>query len=97
MKNERKFDRHHVRTAILVDGGFYRKRAKTLWGNVSPAERADELNQYRYRHLFDNYENRYLYRVFYYDHPPVDKNIYDPITQKTLSLSNTLEFFWMDE
>ena len=32
-----------IRTAILVDGAFYRKRAYHLYGDKSPAERADEL------------------------------------------------------
>ena len=96
--NRRKnYDKHPVRTAILVDGGFYRKRAKALWGSKSPAERANELNDYCYRHLKDNYENRYLYRVFYYDCPPIAKNIYNPVTQKTVSLERTAEFSWMNE
>lgn len=90
-----KIERHQIRTAILVDGGFYRKRAKALWGNKSPAERANELNDYCYKHLHDNYENRYLYRIFYYDCPPVDKNVYNPITQKTFYLGGTPEFSWM--
>ena len=30
-------------TAILVDGGFYRKRAKTLFGGKSAQDRANEL------------------------------------------------------
>lgn len=34
------------RTAILVDGGFYRIRAQTLFGDKSPEERADELFSY---------------------------------------------------
>ena len=97
METKRTFDRHPVRTAILVDGGFYRKRARTLWGNKSPSERADELNDYCYRHLIDNYENRYLYRIFYYDCPPSDKNTYNPITQKTVALSKTPEYAWMTE
>ena len=96
-ENKRKFDRHPIKTAILVDGGFYRKRSKALWGNKSPSERADELNDYCYKHLNDKYENRYLYRIFYYDCPPIDKNIYNPITQKTVSLSKTPEYSWMNE
>ena len=84
-------------TAILVDGGFYRKRAKALWGNKTPVERANELNEYCYKHLQHNYENRHLYRIFYYDCPPVEKNIYNPITQKTVSLDKTPEFKWMTE
>ena len=31
------------KTAILVDGGFYRKRAKHLWGEHEPKEAADAL------------------------------------------------------
>lgn len=31
------------RTAILVDGGFYRLQAKKLFGDKTPEERADEL------------------------------------------------------
>ena len=91
----RRIDRHSIRTAILVDGGFYRKRAKSLWGNKSPKDRADELNQYCYKHLNDKYENRYLYRILYYDCPPIGKNIYNPIENKTLSLDKTDEYLWM--
>lgn len=29
-----------IRTAILVDGAFYRKRAYNLFGDKTPAERA---------------------------------------------------------
>lgn len=96
-ENRRKFEKHQIRTAILVDGGFYRKRAKSLWGNKTPTDRANELNDYCYKHLQDKYENRYLYRVFYYDCPPIGKNIYNPITQKTTSLESTPEYSWMTE
>lgn len=88
-------EKHQVKTAILVDGGFYRKRAKILWGNKTPIQRADELQAYCYRHLRDNYENRYLYRIFYYDCPPIKKNVYNPLTQRSEDLSKTDEFFWM--
>ena len=30
-----------IKTAILVDGGFYRKRAHTIWGKKTAKERAD--------------------------------------------------------
>lgn len=96
-ENKRVFGKHPIKTAILVDGGFYRKRARALWGNKTPSERANELNDYCYRHLRDNYENRYLYRVFYYDCPPIAKNIYNPITQRTESLEKTAEYAWMTE
>lgn len=88
--------KHEIRTAILVDGGFYRKRAKYLWGAKTPEERANELDSYCMRHLKDNYENRYLYRIFYYDCPPVEKNVYNPITKKTIKLKDTPEYKWMN-
>lgn len=38
-------------TAILVDGGFYRRRAYACLGDKSPEKRADELEEYCKRHL----------------------------------------------
>lgn len=90
------FEKHHIKTAILVDGAFYRKRANYLWGEKTPLERSNELRDYCYRHLKDKYENRYLYRVFYYDCPPIGKNIHNPITNKTISLEKTAEYQWMN-
>lgn len=94
MKSE--IEKHQIKTAILVDGGFYRKRAKTIWGNKTPIERAEELQKYIYLHLRDKYENKYLYRVFYYDCPPINKNIYNPLTQRSEDLSKTAEYAWMN-
>lgn len=51
------------RTAILVDGGFYRKRANRLFGKKTPEERADELMEYCYRHnmkIQNDYLKHYL-------------------------------------
>ena len=39
------------KTAILVDGGFYRKRATHLWGKHTPEEAASALFSYCMRHL----------------------------------------------
>lgn len=39
------------KTAILIDGGFYRKRAKHLWGEKTAEERAKELEAYCKAHL----------------------------------------------
>ena len=94
--SRKNIERHEIRTAILVDGGFYRKRAKSLWGFKSPRERAEELRDYCYMHLNDHYENRYLYRVFYYDCPPITEsvNVMNPITRKNLNLAQTKECKW---
>jgi len=54
-------------TAIMVDGGFYRKRAIAKWGEKTPAERAKELHRYCCAHLNarNDHEKRTLYRIFY--------------------------------
>lgn len=97
MSEKKSIERHQIRTAILVDGGFYRKRAASLFGSKTPAERADELNEYCYAHLRDKYENRYLYRIFYYDCPPIDKNAYHPLLKKNINLGKTPEYSWANE
>lgn len=60
-----------MKTAILVDGGFYRRMAQKVKGVISAEERAAELENYCYRHLKignNGYDD--LYRVFYYDCMP---------------------------
>ena len=87
-----------VTTAILVDGAFYRKRAKHYIGEVSPKERATELADFCHRLLIaDKHERRNLYRIFYYDCPPIDKNVYNPITKKSVNLGKSDEYKWMNE
>lgn len=88
-------EKHKVKTAIMVDGGFYNKIARRIYGHKTPDERADELVQYCYKHLQDRYEHRYLYRIFYYDCPPSDKNIHNPLTGKTESLKKSDQYKWM--
>ncbi len=71
-----------VKTAILVDGGFYRKRARKLWGEKSSFDRASELYAYCQAHLNDKHETRNLYRIFYYDCPPIEETLFHPLTRK---------------
>ena len=88
-----------IKTAILVDGGFYRTRAKAIAGNKTPRERADELERYCLDHLHDKYEKRSLYRIFYYDCEPVEKgvNVYNPLTKRSENLGESENGKWMKE
>lgn len=45
--------------------------------------------------LFDKYEKRNLYRIFYYDCPPLDKVIFDPISNKSINLGKSDDYKWM--
>lgn len=86
--------KYDMKTAILIDGAFYRKRAYHYTGAKEPAERAKELFEYCLRLLSDDMENRHLYRIFYYDCPPIDKSVYNPITKKSFSLKHTDDYKW---
>lgn len=89
------------KVAILVDGGFYLKRAKFLWGKKAPQDRATELHAYCLRHLsvWDRGESRlrrdYLYRIFYYDCPPSTRKVYHPLLDKTVDLGKSDSYVFM--
>ena len=85
------------KTAILVDGAFYNKRAQYLFGSKSPKERADELITYCMRHLSKNERKSELYRIFYYDCMPLDKKVFHPFTGRTVDLGKTDQKKWMEE
>lgn len=87
-----------MKVAILVDGGFYRKRAFRVKGDLSPKERAEELYTYCTRHLkersFGQDHYHELYRIFYYDCQPVDKQVYNPLTKRTVDFSKSDTKIW---
>lgn len=86
-----------ARTAILVDGGFYRKRARHLWGEKSAEARAEELEQYCRAHLrrMDGGIPRQLYRIFYYDCAPIGrKSVFHPLTGKNVDLDKSATYSW---
>lgn len=68
-----------TKTAILVDGNYYIHRSKTLWKTKNPSDRASELHSYCIGHITQHrdkkleYGDRSLYRIFYYDCPPINE------------------------
>ena len=82
------------KVAILIDGGFYQKRVNFLFGEKTPEQRADEMLIYAHRHIS---EGDQLYRIFYYDCPPSEKNIYHPLTQKMINLKKTPVYVWCND
>lgn len=83
------------KTAILVDGGFYRKRSKFLWGLHPPEETAIGLVTYCYRHLSEHDRKHDLYRIFYYDCPPITKQMYHPLDKKDRDMARSDDSIWM--
>ena len=87
-----------TKTAILIDGGFYRKRAKFLWGDKPPEGRATELRAYCRAHMADsdNGEARHLYRIFYYDcEPAAGRTVFHPLRREYIDLNKTDTFVWV--
>lgn len=89
-----------TKTAILVDGAFYRKRSFYLRGDKTPFARADELYAYCMAHIEDkeadeaHRENRELYRIFYYDCPPLAKSVYHPKLKKSVDFGKSDTYRW---
>ena len=82
-----------AKVAVLIDGGFYRKRATILFGMKNPNDRAKELINYCYKHISDKDE---LYRIFYYDCPPISKKVNHPITKKQIDFSKSPQHTWVN-
>jgi len=77
----------HGPVAVLVDGAFFVARYKYLTGNKKPS--AEDCAKAMYERAGWHSQGCELYRVFYYDCPPLDHNITNPISKKTIKLGRT--------
>ena len=83
------------KTAILVDGGFYRRRAQFLFGDETAEKSAMRLEKYCFSHI-KKQKIQSLYRIFYYDCPPMGEKIYHPFLKKEIDFSKTDLYSWMN-
>ena len=84
----------------MVDGGFYRKRALHQWGYKTAEKRAAELYAYCNEHLRhqQKYEpERTLYRIFYYDCPPLGKTVYHPLLRRGIDFRHEDTYAWANK
>lgn len=90
-----------IKTAVLVDGGFFINRYRALhpdWRAKSPAQIAKDLHltsrkslrKVNKRGSNDGYAGE-LYRIFYYDCPPLSKRVQNPVSKRGVSFSETEE------
>lgn len=80
------------KTAILVDGGFFLKRYKSInkIKLLDPERTANDLWEMCLKHLTQSKGEEYeLYRIFYYDCLPYDKKQHNPISGKSVDFSKT--------
>ncbi len=81
-----------MKTAIFVDGAFFLKRYAHFFPKKSknPKTVVTELYTMCIKHLSGKNEpTSELYRIFYYDCPPLMKKVHLPITKKCLDFSKT--------
>jgi len=86
-----------IKIAVLIDGGFFIKRYNHLYNknkSKTPEDIANDI--YTLAHSHVGKEN-YLYRIFYYDCPPFDKRVHNPIDKKCIVFGNTPEAKFRNE
>lgn len=84
-----------MHTAFLIDGGFFLRRFQQLRGNTTPRDTARALHWMCLEHLRKENRRRHnLYRIFYYDCPPLSKKVHNPITGIMLDFSKTPMAAW---
>ena len=81
-------------TAILINGGFFLRRYHTLRGSVTPPAAAKGLHWMCRKHLVQEGSKRHLYRIFFYDCPPLSKKVHNPVTGRAIDFSKTALAGW---
>lgn len=86
-------------TAVLIDGGFFVKRFRVIEPhNAHNAARAADLAwRWAFKHLTEGNKKHELYRIFFYDCPPLVKKMHNPISQKSVDFSKSQEALFRTE
>lgn len=83
--------------AVLVDGAFFIKRALHIFGPLEPNDLADKLRKYAEKHTHygksKSHKNR-LYRIFFYDCPPLQNKVFDPYHQNQIDMAKSPKSIW---
>jgi uncharacterized LabA/DUF88 family protein len=82
-------------TAILIDGGFFLQRYRRLRGPSPPDKTARDLHWMCLQHLKrDQGKQRRLYRIFFYDCPPLAKKVHNPVSGLAIDFAKTPTALW---
>lgn len=75
-------------TAILVDGSFFLKRYRSCFSGGKKHD-AKTVAKNMYTMLLSHVDDEPLYRILYYDCPPLEKKAHNPISGKSIDFSKT--------
>lgn len=81
-------------TAILIDGAYFIKRFRSIEPqNAHDAVRAAELAfRWSLAHLNEGQNGRHeLYRIFFYDCPPLMMKMHNPVSKKPIDFAKSVE------
>lgn len=90
-----------IKVAVLVDASFFLKRLNFFKRHYFPSEPeltpkqiVQVLNSCIRRHINDGNQSTYqhLYRVFYYDSPPLDIKVHYPLVNQGETKHRVLDF-----
>lgn len=95
------------RLAIMIDGGFFLKRLKYAYPDVDrndPKAVADLIFRHALKHTNQRtgtergphknrpvYTDYDLYRIFFYDCPPIEKKMHAPISKKSVDFGKSAQ------
>lgn len=85
-----------MKTAILMDGSFFIKRYRLIyrdWRDRKPSQVAKDLyaGVLKDLKLVNRNGNKELYRIFFYDCPPLAKRLQNPVSKKAVDFSKSPE------
>ena len=83
-------------TAILVDGGYFVKRFRSIepHNRFNSRRAAECMRRWALAHLVSRgagQKKRELYRIFFYDCPPLMKKMHNPITKNAIDFGKSQE------
>lgn len=82
-----------MKIAILIDGAFFIKRYRSLHHGNHDFQKYDARKTATdlYSIVMDHVGKHSLYRILYYDCPPFEKKVMNPISRKEIDFSTTDE------
>jgi len=84
-----------MKTAFLVDGGFFLRRYRRLRGDATPRKVARDLHGMCLDHLQKlGRDKNQLYRIFYYDCPPLEKKVHNPVNSQAIDFAKSPTYAW---
>lgn len=86
-------------TAILIDGAYFIRRFRAIEPhNFYDAKRAaEQAFRWSVAHLTEGKVRNELYRIFFYDCPPLEKKLHNPISKKSVDFGQSQEAIFRNQ